>query len=295
METDDRTEDRAEDKDVRWRVIAAELRAAILDGRYPPGGPLPSEPELTRKHGVSRPTVRKAIDTLVTEGLIYVMRGRGSFVRPAPEREVILITNQDRPDLACPAYHPEIRPFGKVGWETFHRDAKREGGSLPYDDGKIAANRDIAIMLGVRNGHPVIHRHATWSQGYSPRFEINSYTNADLVPDWDDQKRYHQYRKRIKFFYEQLQRDRGPVRWVTLTTARIAYEDERTTLGMDYAEAILIIRRTMTDDQGHPLEVTEVKAAANRYEIAHGAEIADDPNGLFTPEELAEEGIALVI
>jgi DNA invertase Pin-like site-specific DNA recombinase len=55
------------------------------------------------------------------------------------------------------------------------------------------------------------------------------------------------------------------------------------------------IRRTMTDGQGHPLEVTEVKAAANRYEIAHGAEIADDPHALFSPEELAEEGIALVI
>jgi DNA-binding GntR family transcriptional regulator len=155
--------------------------------------------------------------------------------------------------------------------------------------------RDIAIMLGVRNGHPVIHRHATWSQGHSPRFEINSYTNADLVPDWDDQKRYHQYRKRTQFFYQQLRQGKGPLRWVTLTTARIAYEDERAALSMDYAEAILIIRRTMTDDQGHLLEVTEVKAAANRYEIAYGAEIADDPNALFTPEELAEEGIALVI
>ncbi|MFD0657147.1 GntR family transcriptional regulator [Thermocatellispora tengchongensis] len=48
-----------------------------------PGAALPSEPELVRRYGVSRPTVRKAIDTLVTDGLAYVMRGRGSFVRPS--------------------------------------------------------------------------------------------------------------------------------------------------------------------------------------------------------------------
>jgi hypothetical protein len=82
---------------------------------------------------------------------------------------------------------------------------------------------------------------------------------------------------------------------MTLTTARIAYEDERTALGLDYADAILVIRRTMSDQQGHPLEVTEVKAPANRYEIAQATEVADDPNALFSPDELAEEGIALAI
>ncbi|MER5319516.1 hypothetical protein [Streptosporangium roseum] len=46
---------------------------------------------------------------------------------------------------------------------------------------------------------------------------------------------------------------------------------------------------------GHPIEVTEVKAPANRYEIGYSAELADDPSAVFTPEELADNGIALVI
>ncbi len=286
-----------EEKDARWRVIAADLRAAILDGRYPPGGALPSEPELVRRYEVSRPTVRKAIDTLVSEGLAYVMRGRGSFVRPMPERRAIIITDRNRIDLAAPGNHPDVQAFG---WDLAMRDA--EPSAPLFTAEKITANRDIAIMLGVRVGHPVIHRRSMWHRGHtavirgaSARLEINSYTNADMLPDWDDPKRFHQYRKRPAFFYQSLQRLHGPVRWMTLTTARIAYEDERTLLAMDYAEALLIIRRTMAHQNGHPIEVTEVKAPANRYEIGQHTELADDPDATFTPEELTDHGIDLMI
>ncbi|MEV5557416.1 GntR family transcriptional regulator [Nonomuraea wenchangensis] len=284
-----------DDKDARWRVIATDLRAAILDGRYPPGGALPSEPELVRKYDVSRPTVRKAIETLVSEGLAYVMRGRGSFVRPMPERRAILITDRDRPDLAAPGNHPDVQAFG---WDLAGRDHE-----APLFTGeKTTASRDVAVMLSVRPGHPVIHRRSMWHRGHtaaihgaSARLEINSYTNGDMLPDWDDPKRNAQYRKRSGSFYQSLIREHGPVRWMTLTTARIAYEDERAALGMDYAEAVLIIRRTMAHPNGHPIEVTEVKAPANRYEIGYHRELADDPDVDLTSQELSDNGIDLVI
>ncbi|MEU7912098.1 MULTISPECIES: GntR family transcriptional regulator [Microbispora] len=286
-----------EEKDPRWRVIATDLRAAILDGRYPPGGALPSEPELVRKYEVSRPTVRKAIDTLVSEGLAYVMRGRGSFVRPMPERRAIIITDRNRPDLAAPGNHPDVQEFG---WDLAMKDVEPE--APLFTDEKISANRDVAIMLGVRPGHPVIHRRSMWHRGHtarihgaSARLEINSYTNADMVTDWDDPKRYHQFRERPGFFYQSLISEHGPVRWMTLTTARIAYEDERALLGLDYAEALLIIRRTMSHANGRPIEVTEVKAPANRYEIGYHTELADDPDADLTPQELSDNGIDLVI
>jgi DNA-binding GntR family transcriptional regulator len=281
------TDEPTADKDVRWRVIASDLRNGILEGRYPPGGALPSEPELVRKYSVSRPTVRKAIDTLVSEGLAYVMRGRGSFVRPTPERKLILISNQDRPDLASPAYHPEIRKFG---WDLAMRDDPPQ-----FCAEKIAAKGGIAEALLVRPGHPVIHRHSVWRFSFGGRVEINSYANAELVPEWDNQRRFHQYRKRPKFFYSTIQQNQGMIRWITMNTARISYEDERSRLAMEYAEALLIIRRMMMSEQGRILEVTEVKAPANHFEIGHGAELADDPNALFTSEELADEGISLII
>ncbi|MBO3747973.1 GntR family transcriptional regulator [Streptosporangiaceae bacterium NEAU-GS5] len=291
------TDDTTADRDVRWRTIAGDLRSGILDGRYPPGAALPSEPELTRRYSVSRPTVRKAIETLVSEGLAYVLRGRGSFVRPIPVRRAILITDGTRPDIAAPANHPDVQAFG---WDIANRDA---GPDTPlFTDERVTANRDIAAFLAVRAGHPVIHRRSMWHRGHSANMdagighlEINSYTNADMVDDWDDPKRHSQYRKRPDFFYRSLNRAHGPVIWMTLTTARIAYEDERETLGLDYAEALLIVRRTMAHSNGRPIEVTEVKAPANRYEIAHHHGVAADPDAAFTTEELAENGISLVI
>lgn len=57
-----------------------ELRAGILDGRLAPGSKLPSEYELTEQHGVSRITVRQALNDLQKEGLIVKLHGKGAFV-----------------------------------------------------------------------------------------------------------------------------------------------------------------------------------------------------------------------
>jgi len=44
--------------------------------------PIPSEYELCDKYGVSRITVRKAVNDLVHEGLLYSQQGKGTFVAP---------------------------------------------------------------------------------------------------------------------------------------------------------------------------------------------------------------------
>lgn len=62
------------------------LRQRIRDGVYAQDGEFPTEQELTRDFGVSRITVRKALERLEREGAIDRQRGRGTFVNaPAPE------------------------------------------------------------------------------------------------------------------------------------------------------------------------------------------------------------------
>ena len=67
-----------------YRQVADRLREAILGGETGPGDPLPSEQRLEQRFGVSRITIRKALDELAGEGLIERQQGRPTRVRHLP-------------------------------------------------------------------------------------------------------------------------------------------------------------------------------------------------------------------
>jgi DNA-binding GntR family transcriptional regulator len=69
-----------------WQQLAAILRAQIESGELQPGRVMPSETTLMQEHGLARGTVRKAIDALVSEGLVNRVQGRGTFVRGQPPK-----------------------------------------------------------------------------------------------------------------------------------------------------------------------------------------------------------------
>lgn len=62
-----------------YKVLARELRAALLRRRYADGSRLPTEAELAQEYQVSRQTVRRAFHDLVAEGMVYRVPGRGTF------------------------------------------------------------------------------------------------------------------------------------------------------------------------------------------------------------------------
>lgn len=72
------------DRDARLRKkvqtapqqIASLIKEAILEGSLPPGAQLPSETEMAENFGVSRPTIREALRTLKSTGVITAARGR---------------------------------------------------------------------------------------------------------------------------------------------------------------------------------------------------------------------------
>lgn len=64
----------------RYMKLANMLREQILSGYIRPGQYLLSENELTRHYGLSRSSVRKALDQLLEEGLIEKRVGQGTIV-----------------------------------------------------------------------------------------------------------------------------------------------------------------------------------------------------------------------
>jgi GntR family transcriptional regulator len=76
-------------REVRYRAIADELRGRVESGELGAGRLLPSESELSGAYGVSRVTVRKALDLLRDEGLIDARQGFGWFVSTDPVRQAL--------------------------------------------------------------------------------------------------------------------------------------------------------------------------------------------------------------
>lgn len=60
--------------------VAQTIREWLADGTYSAGDPIPPEPELQRRFGVSRLTVRDAVQRLVAERLLEKRQGKGTFV-----------------------------------------------------------------------------------------------------------------------------------------------------------------------------------------------------------------------
>jgi len=70
---------------VAYRTLAAQIRDAIRKGEYSDGQQLPTEEQLAASYAVSRQTVRRAMQDLVSEGIIYRVAGRGTY--PVAEKD----------------------------------------------------------------------------------------------------------------------------------------------------------------------------------------------------------------
>lgn len=70
--------------------LARLLTEDIVRGRWSPGERLISEPDIGNQFGVSRATVRQALQRLESEGLIQRIKGRGTFVAGSRERSWLL-------------------------------------------------------------------------------------------------------------------------------------------------------------------------------------------------------------
>ena len=67
--------------------VVLDLQARLSNGTYTTGQQLPSEPLLAQEYGVAYMTIRRAITTLVEQGQLYRVRGRGTFVAEPPSTD----------------------------------------------------------------------------------------------------------------------------------------------------------------------------------------------------------------
>lgn len=117
--------------------VAQRIEKAILDGTLPPGSRLENEINLGDRLGLSRPTVRRAIQELVDKGLLVRRRGIGTqVVHGQVTRGVELTSLND--DLGRSGQKPSTNML---------------------ECSVIEADAKVAENLNVEKGSPVLYLH----------------------------------------------------------------------------------------------------------------------------------------
>lgn len=124
-------------KDPIFKQIKEDIIDDILGKVYEPGDMIPSQEEYARKYGVSRLTVRRAIDELVDKGILLTEKGKGTFVQ----------------ELAVKTY--SYRRMS--GFSSNVASSKVKVASKVILIEEVVADKRAALHLKIAENAPVVH------------------------------------------------------------------------------------------------------------------------------------------
>lgn len=213
-----------------YAQLRERLRADILEGRLQPQQQLPSEHELIAAYGISRITVRQALNDLQKAGLVVKVHGKGSFVAP-------------------PHVSQNLARLAGVAESTAGSGHRVDGRLLSIDD--ATADSDVARALDVPAGSRVVE----WlSLRYLDRVPL-SLNHSFVPPALGDRLRRIDFASRdILSVYEQ---DLGvAVSHAELEiSASAASRSQAKQLKLTAGAPVLRLRRVVYDTAGRPLQL----------------------------------------
>ncbi|MBU5443229.1 FadR/GntR family transcriptional regulator [Paenibacillus sp. MSJ-34] len=73
------------------KQVSSQLESLIESGQWPVGTKIPAEPELVEQLGVSRNTIREAVQALIHAGMLEARQGDGTYVRASNHFEASVL------------------------------------------------------------------------------------------------------------------------------------------------------------------------------------------------------------
>ncbi|MGY5031239.1 GntR family transcriptional regulator [Streptomyces sp. 900116325] len=217
--------------------LSQQLEAAIEQGRLAPGSLLGNEIELAARLGLSRPTVRQAIQSLVDKGLMVRRRGVGTqVVHSQVKRPLELSSLYD--DLEAAGQRPATR----VLCNRIEPATARVAGALGVPEGA-----DVHLVERLRSAHD------------EPMALLRNHVRAGLVDLGTE-------RLEATGLYR-IMRAAG----ITLHSARqnvgarLATAEEAAQLAEPEGAPLLTMERTTYDDTGRAVEFASHVYRASRY------------------------------
>lgn len=219
-----------------------ELRLALLAGitGSPPHTPLPTEREISAEHGVSRNTVRQALDALETAGSVYRVQGAGTFVAPAVVSKSLTLTSFSE-DMRARGLEPASRLLAAETVRAGHRIAERLG---------VEPDSDVVRVCRLRlaDGSPMCLENV-----HFPAARVPGLAEEDLTGS----------------LYELLgARYRLDIRTAEQIVRAVDLDEaESALLGVALGSSGLRVQRVGLDHRDTPVEATTTIYRADRYDI----------------------------
>ena len=141
--------------------VYEQLRDLIFRGKLTPGKKLPPERELAEAFGISRPSVKTAINKLVNQGLVTQHQGRGTFVCSLetryldnPLRQVLEGEDVRLFDLLEVRLGLETQTVGLAARRADAGDIRALEASLDemlakVDKGEVGSQEDVAFHMNI--------------------------------------------------------------------------------------------------------------------------------------------------
>ncbi len=145
-----------------WRQAKAVIRDMVVT-EFKPGDMIPSEAELCQRLGISRITVRQAITSLVYEGYLVRMQGRGTIVLP-PKHDALLA--------------PSLNSLDAEPAEVTSSDIERR---LVFKE-TLPADKRLAAVLRIEAGDSVQKVRMLYISGGEPVGHYVSYVPREIYP-----------------------------------------------------------------------------------------------------------------
>lgn len=217
--------------------VAQQIEDAIRSGLLPPGTRLSNELHLAEELGLSRPTMRQAIQHLVDQGLVIRKRGVGTQIVSNPVRRQVELTSLYN-DLENAGRRPRTDVL------SFER---------------ITAPDHVAAQLGVAAGTEVFSVQRLRFASNEPLALLHNYLPAGLA-------QITPARLRETGLYRLLQESGIGMRSAAQTIgARRASPTEARLLDEPRGAPLLTMTRTAFDDTGRAVEFGNHVYRASRY------------------------------
>lgn len=240
----------------QYRQLADLLREAILRGDYAPGSTFPSEPELASEHGLSRPTVNRALLVLRAEGLIRVERGRGTIVRSVPTIPRHATTRYARANReeqgARGAFDTEI---SRLGFDP-RSDLVQLGRTRPP--------ADVAAALALQADHDALIRKRHMYAGETPVQLATSYVPWSIAEgtqlEQTDTGAGGTYSRLAEFGH-------APARFTETIALRPPSSEEADFLRLSDEQHVLVVFHIAWTSDDRPVEVTIHVLPPHQWEL----------------------------